>query len=175
MELGLNVWPITRPDPEVFDPVTRPGWYDRSRFSACNSSKLRVPTLQQQRFQTTGWRVTRPDLTKTVDPWPGAIFSVLACECSVYHSVASVDVQCLSQLVAHRIFTKSVHLLCDEQCTKIVFNALEGNYALCLLGKPQILFSAACYAKARFPLPELTAKLTGDRFPLPVNTGRVDG
>jgi len=25
--------------------------------------------------------------------------------------------------------------------------------------------------KARFPLPELT----GDRFPLPVNTGRVDG
>jgi len=26
-------------------------------------------------------------------------------------------------------------------------------------------------AKARFPLPELT----GDRFPLPVNTGRVDG
>jgi len=31
--------------------------------------------------------------------------------------------------------------------------------------------------KARFPLPELTARveLTGDRFPLPVNTGRVDG
>ena len=26
-------------------------------------------------------------------------------------------------------------------------------------------------SKARFPLPELT----GDRFPLPVNTGRVDG
>jgi len=26
-------------------------------------------------------------------------------------------------------------------------------------------------AKARFPLPELT----GDRFPLPVKTGRVDG
>ena len=25
--------------------------------------------------------------------------------------------------------------------------------------------------EARFPLPELT----GDRFPLPVNTGRVDG
>jgi len=29
--------------------------------------------------------------------------------------------------------------------------------------------------EARFPLPELTADLTGDRFPLPVNTGRVDG
>jgi len=33
--------------------------------------------------------------------------------------------------------------------------------------------------KARFPPPELTARvrpeLTGDRFPLPVNTGRVDG
>ena len=44
-------------------------------------------------------------------------------------------VQCSSQLVAHRVFTKSIHLLCDEQCTKIIFNALEGNYALCLLGQ----------------------------------------
>ena len=50
------------------------------------------------------------------------------------HSVL-VSVQCLTQLVAHRVFTKSVFLLCDEQCTKIVFNALEGNYALCLLGE----------------------------------------
>ena len=37
-----------------------------------------------------------------------------------------------------------------------------------------------CIAKARFPLPELTARVNGpswpgDRFPLPVNTGRVDG
>ena len=37
--------------------------------------------------------------------------------------------------MSHRIFSKSVHLLCDEQCTKIIFNALEGNYALCLLGE----------------------------------------
>jgi len=30
--------------------------------------------------------------------------------------------------------------------------------------------------KARFPLAELTARvLTGDRFPFPVNTGRIDG
>jgi len=26
-------------------------------------------------------------------------------------------------------------------------------------------------SKAWFPLPELTAELTGDRFPLPINTG----
>jgi len=41
-------------------------------------------------------------------------------------------------------------------------------------------FALYSSAKARFPLPELTARvkrpeLTGDRFPLPVNTGRVDG
>jgi len=53
----------------------------------------------------------------------------------VYNDTYIVCVQCLTQLVAHRIFTKSVHLLSDEQCTKIIFNALEGNYALCLLGQ----------------------------------------
>ena len=42
--------------------------------------------------------------------------------------------QCLVVLMQHRFFTKSVTLLSNEQSTKIVFNALEGNYALCLLG-----------------------------------------
>ena len=36
-------------------------------------------------------------------------------------------------------------------------------------------FNSVKTAKARFPLPELTARVNGDRFPLPVNTGRVDG
>ena len=36
--------------------------------------------------------------------------------------------------------------------------------------------SASTVSKARFPLPELTARVNGPiRFPLPVNTGRVDG
>jgi len=43
--------------------------------------------------------------------------------------------QCLTQLVAHRVFTKSIRLSCDEQCTKIIFASLDGNYALCLLGQ----------------------------------------
>ena len=33
------------------------------------------------------------------------------------------------------MFRRSIRLLSNNQSTKIVFNALEGNYALCLLGK----------------------------------------
>lgn len=43
--------------------------------------------------------------------------------------------QCLIQMMTHRIFSRSIELLCHEQSTKIIFNALEGNYALCLLGE----------------------------------------
>ena len=34
----------------------------------------------------------------------------------------------------HKILVKTTKLLNNEQNTKIIFNALEGNYALCLLG-----------------------------------------
>ncbi len=47
--------------------------------------------------------------------------------------------QCLAVLMQHRIFSKSVTLLSHEQSTKIIFNALEGNYALCLLGECPLL------------------------------------
>jgi hypothetical protein len=41
--------------------------------------------------------------------------------------------QCTSLLISHGVFTKSLELLNSEQNMRIVFNALEGNYALCLL------------------------------------------
>jgi len=69
MEPVVNFWPVTRsdqkrsltndpiwPDPEVFDPVTWPGRFDRSNISA-RSSKLCVANLQQHGFQTTCWSV----------------------------------------------------------------------------------------------------------------------
>ena len=37
----MNFWPMTRPDLEVFDPVTQPGQFDGSSVSGKNS-KLRV-------------------------------------------------------------------------------------------------------------------------------------
>ena len=43
--------------------------------------------------------------------------------------------KCLIMLMQYGVFMKSVNLLCNEQTTKIIFNALEENYALCLLGK----------------------------------------
>ncbi|KAK2156726.1 hypothetical protein LSH36_206g00029 [Paralvinella palmiformis] len=41
--------------------------------------------------------------------------------------------ECLVLLMTHRLFKQCVELLCNEQSTRIVFNILEGNYALCLL------------------------------------------
>ncbi|PNF41016.1 hypothetical protein B7P43_G08820 [Cryptotermes secundus] len=41
--------------------------------------------------------------------------------------------ECSSVLVGHNVFTKSLELLSSEQNMRIVFNTLEGNYALCLL------------------------------------------
>ncbi|XP_070571587.1 ubiquitin-protein ligase E3B-like [Ptychodera flava] len=41
--------------------------------------------------------------------------------------------ECLTVLKTHEIFKRSLHMLSSEQNTKIVFNSLEGNYALCLL------------------------------------------
>ncbi|XP_022906806.2 ubiquitin-protein ligase E3B [Onthophagus taurus] len=41
--------------------------------------------------------------------------------------------ECISKLVSHKIFPKSLELLASQQSMRIVFNTLEGNYALCLL------------------------------------------
>lgn len=52
---------------------------------------------------------------------------------ALIHHITTMSQECLALLMTHRIFSKCVHLLCHEQSTKIVFHALEGNYALCLL------------------------------------------
>nr|CAD7429603.1 unnamed protein product [Timema monikensis] len=42
--------------------------------------------------------------------------------------------RCIQVFVNHNILTKSLELLNTEQNIRIVFNTLEGNYALCLVG-----------------------------------------
>lgn len=39
----------------------------------------------------------------------------------------------MSILAHHNVFLKSVNLLSGQQSMRIIFNTLEGNYALCLL------------------------------------------
>lgn len=41
--------------------------------------------------------------------------------------------ECISVLINHRIFARTVELLSSQQSMRIVFNTLEGSYALCLL------------------------------------------
>lgn len=60
------------------------------------------------------------------------IFSI---NCSRMILINSVIFQCMNVLVSHRIFKHCLDLLTNEQSTRIIFNSLEGNYALCLLGK----------------------------------------
>jgi ubiquitin-protein ligase E3 B len=47
--------------------------------------------------------------------------------------ISEICLQCIGVLVGHNLFTKSLDLLSSEQNMRIVFNTLEGNYALCLL------------------------------------------
>ncbi|XP_066590975.1 ubiquitin-protein ligase E3B [Prorops nasuta] len=57
------------------------------------------------------------------------IFSVPAL---VYHLNLCAP-ECISSFTTHRLFARSLELLNSEQNLRIVFNALEGSYALCLL------------------------------------------
>ncbi|KAK7473434.1 hypothetical protein BaRGS_00035310 [Batillaria attramentaria] len=41
--------------------------------------------------------------------------------------------ECLELLVTHRVFKRCLELMTCEQSTRIIFNTLEGNYALCLM------------------------------------------
>ncbi|GFO13711.1 RNA-directed DNA polymerase from mobile element jockey [Plakobranchus ocellatus] len=43
------------------------------------------------------------------------------------------SISCICSLVTHRIFKRCLNLLTCEQSTRIFFNTLEGNYALCLM------------------------------------------
>ncbi|XP_041348845.1 ubiquitin-protein ligase E3B-like [Gigantopelta aegis] len=52
---------------------------------------------------------------------------------AIIHHVASTAQECLSTLITHRIFKRCLDLMTNEQSTRIIFNSLEGNYALCLM------------------------------------------
>ncbi|KAK6625595.1 hypothetical protein RUM43_005894 [Polyplax serrata] len=59
--------------------------------------------------------------------------------------------ECLCMFNKHKILQKTITLLYNEQNIKIVFNALEGNYALCLLGN----FVHLCHIEQETTLKEL--------------------
>ncbi|BFZ18278.1 hypothetical protein BsWGS_21317 [Bradybaena similaris] len=47
--------------------------------------------------------------------------------------INSIAQDCISTMITHRIFKRCLDLLACEQNAKIIFNSLEGNYALCLM------------------------------------------
>ena len=53
--------------------------------------------------------------------------------------------QCIATLVTHRIFKRCLNLLTCEQSTRIFFNTLEGNYALCLMGESAAMLQVVDY------------------------------
>ena len=58
IEWGLNFWP----NPAVFDPVTRPSWFDHWSSVSAKCYELHAPNLLPHRFQTTRWPVNRSKL-----------------------------------------------------------------------------------------------------------------
>ncbi|RUS75046.1 hypothetical protein EGW08_017182, partial [Elysia chlorotica] len=52
---------------------------------------------------------------------------------SVVIHINTLANDCIAMLVTHRIFKRCLNLLTCEQSTRIFFNTLEGNYALCLM------------------------------------------
>lgn len=60
------------------------------------------------------------------------LLHILSVPAVVYHITIHTQ-ECMNTLITHRIFKRCLDLLTNEQSTRIVFNSLEGNYALCLL------------------------------------------
>lgn len=60
------------------------------------------------------------------------LLHILSVPAVIFHLSAMAS-ECLVELMKYRIFSQSLVLLLNEQSTKIIFNTLEGNYALCLL------------------------------------------
>ncbi|XP_067137441.1 ubiquitin-protein ligase E3B isoform X2 [Centruroides vittatus] len=52
---------------------------------------------------------------------------------ALFHHLSNISPECITVFLSHDIFKKSLELLMTEQNTRILFNVLEGNYALCLL------------------------------------------
>ncbi|KAF2900658.1 hypothetical protein ILUMI_05537 [Ignelater luminosus] len=60
------------------------------------------------------------------------LIHILSVPALVQH-LENVTPECITVLVNHNIFSRSLELLSSQQSMRIVFNTLEGNYALCLL------------------------------------------
>ncbi|XP_050304811.1 ubiquitin-protein ligase E3B [Anthonomus grandis grandis] len=60
------------------------------------------------------------------------LINVLSVPALIYH-IQILSPETLSTLQHHKIFTRSLELLSSQQSMRIVFNTLEGSYALCLL------------------------------------------
>lgn len=52
---------------------------------------------------------------------------------ALVHHLLNFAPECLAIFSSHNMFKQSLDLLVTEQNTRILFNALEGNYALCLI------------------------------------------
>ncbi|XP_014671275.1 PREDICTED: ubiquitin-protein ligase E3B-like isoform X2 [Priapulus caudatus] len=61
------------------------------------------------------------------------VLHILSVPAVVQH-LSTTAPECLAVFMSNGLFKKSLELLISEQSTRIVFNSLEGNYALCLLG-----------------------------------------
>lgn len=60
------------------------------------------------------------------------VLNILAVPALIHH-LSTTAPDCLTMLITNRVFKRSLDLLTNEQSTRIIFNSLEGNYALCLL------------------------------------------
>ncbi|CAH1185168.1 unnamed protein product [Phyllotreta striolata] len=60
------------------------------------------------------------------------LINILSVPGLVYH-LQNLSPESISTLTNHKIFARSLELLSSQQSMRIVFNTLEGSYALCLL------------------------------------------
>lgn len=61
------------------------------------------------------------------------LINILSVPSLIYHLNKEEFDKCISLFKTHSLLSRSLNLLNSEQNLRIVFNALEGNYALCLL------------------------------------------
>ncbi|XP_046427763.1 ubiquitin-protein ligase E3B [Neodiprion pinetum] len=76
----------------------------------------------------------RPLISSQMSDKLVSMFLINVCSVpALIHHLNVMSPECISALTSHNLFTRSLELLNSEQNLRIVFNALEGNYALCLL------------------------------------------
>jgi ubiquitin-protein ligase E3 B len=61
------------------------------------------------------------------------LLHILSVPAIVLHMCVTAP-ECIELLITHRVFKRCLELLISEQSTRIIFNSLEGNYCLCLMG-----------------------------------------